>query len=162
MCNEMGIKYAQNKYTDEEVLKLFSPVIREWFTRNFKKLTPPQQYAFPYIHKGKNVLIFSPTGSGKCITPDQKVLVKINGLVRLLKSADLIQMAKSEGTPLLKIDNGVLYKLPTLRVFSLKENKITESPAFVYIEKYKGEIIEIETTAGRKIKVTPNLSLIHI
>ncbi|MGQ4913718.1 MAG: DNA glycosylase AlkZ-like family protein [Candidatus Asgardarchaeia archaeon] len=156
----MGIKYAQNKYTDEEVLKLFSPVIREWFTRNFKKLTPPQQYAFPYIHKGKNVLIFSPTGSGKCITPDQKVLVKINGLVRLLKSDDLIQMAKSEGTPLLKIDNGVLYKVPTLRVFSLKENKITESPAFVYIEKYKGEIIEIETTAGRKIKVTPNHPLL--
>ncbi len=156
----MGIKYAENPWNDEEILKTLKPYVAKWFKQTFETFTPPQKYAIPLIQKGENTLVFSPTGSGKCITPDQKVLVKIDGLVYLLKGEELIQMAKTEGKTLQKIDNGILYEIPSLKVFSLKENKIVESPAYIYIEDYNGEIIEIETEAGRKIKVTPNHPLL--
>jgi len=156
----MGIKYAEKPWNDEKILKTLKPYVAKWFKQTFETFTPPQKYAIPLIQKRKNTLVFSPTGSGKCITPDQKVLVKIDGLVRLLKGEELIQITKTKGKLLLNTDSGTLYKVSSLKVFSLKENKIVESPAFIYIEDYKGEIIEIETEAGRKIKVTPSHPLL--
>src|SRR6266540_619230 len=44
------------------------PLIRDWFRSKFKGLTEPQAYAVPLIHGGKNVLVSSPTGSGKTLT----------------------------------------------------------------------------------------------
>ena len=41
------------------------PLIRDWFQSKFKGLTEPQAYAVPLIHARKNVLVSSPTGSGK-------------------------------------------------------------------------------------------------
>jgi ATP-dependent Lhr-like helicase len=41
-----------------------SPVL-EWFRGKFKTPTPPQAKAWPLIAAGKNVLIISPTGTGK-------------------------------------------------------------------------------------------------
>lgn len=41
-----------------------SPAL-EWFRNRFKKPTPPQLGAWPKIAAGKNVLIISPTGTGK-------------------------------------------------------------------------------------------------
>ena len=59
---------TNRKVKDEEVLKLFRPYVREWFIRNFENLTPPQKFAIPLIKKGKNVLITSPTGTGKTLS----------------------------------------------------------------------------------------------
>jgi len=64
----MVIKYAEKAWDDEQVLKLLSPLMRDWFKSKFKSLTPPQRYAIPLIHDGKNVLVFSPTGSGKTLS----------------------------------------------------------------------------------------------
>src|SRR6059036_993259 len=44
------------------------PLIGEWFQSKFKGLTEPQAYAVPIIHARKNVLVSSPTGSGKTLT----------------------------------------------------------------------------------------------
>src|SRR5439155_9434308 len=54
--------------TKEEVLGLMEPLIGEWFQSKFKGLTEPQAYAVPIIHARKNVLVSSPTGSGKTLT----------------------------------------------------------------------------------------------
>ncbi|HYT00160.1 MAG TPA: ATP-dependent helicase [Thermoplasmata archaeon] len=54
--------------TKDEVLGLMEPLIRDWFRSKFKGLTEPQAYAVPLIHAGKNVLVSSPTGSGKTLT----------------------------------------------------------------------------------------------
>jgi ATP-dependent Lhr-like helicase len=53
---------------DEKILGLFRPYVREWFKRNFKKLTLPQKFSIPLIKRRKNVLITSPTGSGKTLS----------------------------------------------------------------------------------------------
>lgn len=58
--------------SDEDILSLFDDTVREWWIRSFggreKLFTPPQRLAVPLIHAGKNVLISSPTGSGKTLS----------------------------------------------------------------------------------------------
>ncbi len=51
----------------EEVLNLLHPVIKEWFKGKYGKLSPPQRGAIKLIKEGKNVLISSPTGTGKTL-----------------------------------------------------------------------------------------------
>jgi len=51
----------------EEVLGLLQPFVREWFKRKYTKLSPPQRGAIKLIKERKNVLISSPTGTGKTL-----------------------------------------------------------------------------------------------
>ncbi len=75
-----------SKYTKDQVLGLFDPVIREWFESKFSDITEPQAYAIPYIHAGKNVLVSAPTGSGKTLTGFLSI---INELFLLAKEGKL-------------------------------------------------------------------------
>ncbi len=60
-------------------LSRFHPVVERWFSSRFEQPTEPQQRAWPAIHKGADVLIAAPTGSGKTFAA---FLSAIDGLVR--------------------------------------------------------------------------------
>src|SRR3972149_3128495 len=62
------IRKVTRQYGREEVLALLQPLVRDWFASKFSGLTEPQAYAVPLIHERKNVLVSSPTGSGKTLT----------------------------------------------------------------------------------------------
>ena len=62
------IKKQTKKYSSNEIHKTLHPWVSEWFKSKFEKFTPAQEYAIIDIHKRKNVLISSPTGSGKTLT----------------------------------------------------------------------------------------------
>ncbi len=47
--------------------KTFEPIVRKWFNERFNDLTPPQAMAVPLIKNKENVLVSSPTGSGKLL-----------------------------------------------------------------------------------------------
>lgn len=73
------LEIADKTYTMDEVMGLMEPLISVWFKEKFSDLTEPQAKAIPEIHKRKNVLVSSPTGSGKTLTAFTSI---INELTR--------------------------------------------------------------------------------
>ena len=80
------ISFAEREYRDEEVFKILNPVIKKWFKKKFETFAPCQKYAVKEIHNGKNVLISSPTGSGKTLSA---FLSAINELFYLAQKDEL-------------------------------------------------------------------------
>ena len=71
----------QNKeYSKEEIYEILHPWVREWFDKNFDDFTPAQKRAIPEIHKKNNVLISSPTGSGKTLTAFLSIISELTTL----------------------------------------------------------------------------------
>ena len=66
-------------HTMDEVMSTMEPLISKWFYKKFDNLTEPQARAIPVIHQRKNVLVSSPTGSGKTLTAFTSI---INELTR--------------------------------------------------------------------------------
>lgn len=52
---------------DSDVLNLFSPVTRDWFTGAFAAPTPAQEGAWHAAQAGEHALVVAPTGSGKTL-----------------------------------------------------------------------------------------------
>ena len=77
------VKERKEKST---VLRLMEPLIARWFDEKFSHLTEPQGYAIPLIHEKQNVLVSSPTGSGKTLTAFLSI---INELFKLDKEGKL-------------------------------------------------------------------------
>jgi ATP-dependent Lhr-like helicase len=73
------IKRVKKQHTKKEVLGLMRPLVREWFNSKFEGLTEPQAFAVPIIHARQNVLISSPTGSGKTITAFLSIINELLG-----------------------------------------------------------------------------------
>ena len=60
--------------TTDEVLSLMHPIVSRWFSSKFGHVTEAQAMAVPLIHSRKNVLVSSPTGSGKTLTAFLSIL----------------------------------------------------------------------------------------
>ncbi|HII61848.1 DEAD/DEAH box helicase [Pyrococcus horikoshii] len=85
-----NVRWAKRKYTDDEIYSILDPLVREWFKRKFNSFTPPQRYAIVEIHKGENVLISSPTGSGKTLSAFLAIISELISLGRKGKLEDKI------------------------------------------------------------------------
>ncbi len=82
---EPRIQQATPK-SEDEIYELLEPEVRDWFTDRFDGFTPPQRYAVAEIHERQNVLISSPTGTGKTLSA---FLAGINELVAEAKQGQL-------------------------------------------------------------------------
>jgi len=80
------VTYITDRVSKEEVLGGFEPLVQKWFNSRFEDLTPPQAMAVPLISKKENVLVSSPTGSGKTLTAFLSIL---NDFFRIHREGEL-------------------------------------------------------------------------
>ena len=80
------ISFLKEKYSDTDIFNVLEPHVESWFRKKFGSFTEAQRYAVMEIHRRKNVLISSPTGSGKTLSA---FLAIINELVTLSEKNDL-------------------------------------------------------------------------
>ena len=70
----MAIRRSDRTYSKEEVMSSMQPLVSAWFDERFTGLTEPQARAIPVIHRRENVLVSSPTGSGKTLTAFMSII----------------------------------------------------------------------------------------
>ncbi|MDD6047954.1 MAG: ATP-dependent helicase [Methanobrevibacter ruminantium] len=74
------IKKQTKSYSKKEIYNNLHPYVKQWFENSFEDFTPSQKQAIPEIHKGNNILVSSPTGSGKTLTAFLSVINELTEL----------------------------------------------------------------------------------
>jgi len=68
------ISYLTEPNKPVQIKAVLHPFVNQWFFSKFKAFSPPQLFAVYPIHCRQNVLISSPTGSGKTLTAFLSIL----------------------------------------------------------------------------------------
>ena len=68
------ITFLKEQNTDEEIYAILNPVVAQWFRNKFGTFAVPQKFAILPIHSRENILVSSPTGSGKTLTAFMSIL----------------------------------------------------------------------------------------
>ncbi len=113
-------------YSKATIYKTLHPWVRKWFDDNFDDFTPAQKKAIVEIHKNKNILVSSPTGSGKTLTAFLSIISELTNLSEQGKLEDKVYCIYI--SPLKALDNDI--------------EKNLEKP-----------LSEIEKIAGRKLGI---------
>ena len=117
----------QNKiYKDNEIYSILHPWVKKWFKNKFKTFSEAQRYAIMDIHCGENVLVSSPTGSGKTLTAFLSIISELTNLADKGELEDKVYCIYI--SPLKALDNDI--------------EKNLEEP-----------LLEIEKIAGRELGV---------
>ena len=99
------IKRQTKIYKDTEVYKLLHPWVKEWFKNKFDGFTESQKLSIVDVHKGNNILISSPTGSGKTLTAFLSIISQLTMLSDMDKLEDKVYCIYI--SPLKALDNDI-------------------------------------------------------
>jgi ATP-dependent helicase Lhr and Lhr-like helicase len=70
----MVISTKTKPNNEKDLYSILNPLMKKWFKGKFKEFAIPQKYSVFEIHSRKNILVSSPTGSGKTLTGFLSVL----------------------------------------------------------------------------------------
>ena len=99
------IEEQTKSYTKKQILKTLHPWVQKWFNSQFEDFTPAQKKSIIDIHKKNNILISSPTGSGKTLTAFLSVLSELTELAEKEKLEDKVYCIYI--SPLKALDNDI-------------------------------------------------------
>ncbi len=68
------ITFKDTPDTEETIFNILHPFVSQWFNGKFEEFCLPQKYAVLDIHSRQNILVSSPTGSGKTLTAFLSIL----------------------------------------------------------------------------------------
>ena len=80
------ISYIEKPHSDEEIYSSLNPVMAKWFEQKFGKFSDAQRFSMINIRNRKNLLLSSPTGSGKTLSAFGSIL---NYLINLDEKKEL-------------------------------------------------------------------------
>ncbi|MDP3065658.1 MAG: ATP-dependent helicase [Methanobacteriaceae archaeon] len=92
-------------YSNQKIYGILHPWVREWFQKNFKTFSPAQRQAIVDIHHCKNVLVSSPTGSGKTLTAFLSIISELATLAEKDQLKDEVYCIYI--SPLKALDNDI-------------------------------------------------------
>ena len=92
-------------YSKKQIYKTLHPWVRQWFDETFEEFTPAQKKSIVDIHKGNNILVSSPTGSGKTLTAFLSILSELTTLSQKGKLEDKVYCIYI--SPLKALDNDI-------------------------------------------------------
>lgn len=92
-------------YSKKQIYKTLHPWIRQWFDETFEDFTPAQKKSIVDIHKGNNILVSSPTGSGKTLTAFLSILSELTTLSQKGELEDKVYCIYI--SPLKALDNDI-------------------------------------------------------
>lgn len=99
------IKKQEKTYSKSEIYKTLHPWVKEWFDKTFKDFSPAQKQAIIEIHKNNNILISSPTGSGKTLTAFLSIISELTTLSEKKELEDKVYCIYV--SPLKALDNDI-------------------------------------------------------
>ena len=99
------IEEQKKSYSKKEIFKTLHPWVRKWFDSQFEDFTPAQKRSIIDIHKKNNILISSPTGSGKTLTAFLSVISELTELAEKDKLEDKVYCIYI--SPLKALDNDI-------------------------------------------------------
>jgi len=82
------IKNLTKPRSEQEIYDVLDGVVATWFKQKYGSFTPPQRFSIVEIHKKHNLLICSPTGSGKTLSAFLTILSELISLGRMDKLED--------------------------------------------------------------------------
>jgi ATP-dependent Lhr-like helicase len=74
------ITKQEKVFEDKDIYRILHPWVREWFQGKFETFSEAQRQSIMDIHQGKNVLVSSPTGSGKTLTAFLSIISELTRL----------------------------------------------------------------------------------
>ena len=99
------IEEQEKTYSKKEIFKILHPWVRQWFDSQFEDFTPAQKKSIMDIHRNNNILISSPTGSGKTLTAFLSVISELTTLAEADKLEDKVYCIYI--SPLKALDNDI-------------------------------------------------------
>ena len=111
------------EYGEEEVYNHLDDLIRRWFREKYGRFTPPQKYAIVETARKNNILITSPTGSGKTLSAFLAAINRLIILARENKLEDRVYVLYV--SPLKALNNDIKRNLeqPLREIYSLAEEE---------------------------------------
>jgi ATP-dependent Lhr-like helicase len=148
------ITFVKKPFSKKESLECLEENVREWFTKTFEDLTPPQRYSFKLISEGKNVLITSPTGTGKTLAGFLAILSKLFNFAKRKRLKDSIYCIYV--SPLKALLNDVRKNLliPLKEIREIAKNKGIDLPE-VRVAVRSGDVSAYEKS--KMLKVRPHI-----
>lgn len=141
------LEYARREYRKEEVLALLHPLVAEWFNSKYEDLTPPQRLGVVPIFEGRNVLISSPTGTGKTLTA---FLVVLSELIKAGINGELKdEVYAVYVSPLRALNNDIFRNLEE----PLKEIRLLAAEQGIELPEIRHAVRTGDTTANDRQKM---------